>query len=412
MKGKKSRTRETLFARELCPYPECGKNDSAEGEYYFAEWIRHSIKKADYAVFRGPLAMTFFTILQVKYGMGHGLASHFEGERISSLGIRMKRWLVLILQSLVTLALLCWLFRDDALREKFLSVAANCNPWWVAAGIGACGILNLLGVFRWRIFLRALNVHIPFWRCVQLYFIGALFNLFLIGAVGGDAVKAGYLIAEGHSKAASLFSVLLDRISGFGALIVTSLALIIWRYEWLMQSPVVAGLIYFVFLFLAVATGVLTISLVISVKGWQKRLPASLPFRKALIEIADCYAVFLRQWKGSLAAGLLSFIMLIAYFLSFYFSSLSIGENPGLIDFFAIMPAVDIITALPISLGGTGVREQLFQTLLGQLCGISAASALLISLGGFLFNALWCLPGAGFLPFYRGLLKNAKEAAL
>ncbi|MEO6053591.1 MAG: lysylphosphatidylglycerol synthase domain-containing protein, partial [Chthoniobacterales bacterium] len=123
------------------------------------------------------------------------------------------------------------------------------------------------------------------------------------------------------------------------------------------------------------------------------------------------YAVFLREWRGSLLAGFMSLIMLISYFLVFFFCSQSIGAGIGIMDFFAVMPAVDIITALPISLGGLGIREQLFQTLLGQLCGTAAATALLISLGGFLVNAVWSLLGACFLPFYRGFAKDTEEVS-
>ncbi|MEO8205410.1 MAG: flippase-like domain-containing protein [Chthoniobacterales bacterium] len=319
----------------------------------------------------------------------------------------MKRWILLFLQSAVTIGLLCWLFRDGSMRSNFVSMARQCDLRWLAAGFAACGILNILGIFRWRIFLNALDIDLSLWRSTQLYFIGAFFNLVMVGSVGGDAVKAGYLIADGNRKTTSLFSVLLDRISGFGALIVASVLFITLRYEWLMQSPVVARLIYFVFAFLSGAALVLGFSFVISVTKIQHRLPKRIPFRKGLVDIADAYSVFFLAWRGSLLAGFLSFIMLMCYFLTFYFCSQSVRAGIGFMDFFAIMPAVDIITALPISLGGLGVREQLFETLLGQLCGTATATALLISLGGFLLNAVWSLLGACFLPFYH--VKNSEE---
>ncbi|MEO6847313.1 MAG: flippase-like domain-containing protein [Chthoniobacterales bacterium] len=315
----------------------------------------------------------------------------------------MKRWLILLIQTAVTIGLLLWLFRDGLLRENLIYAASHCDFRWVLASVAICGILNFLGICRWRIFLRALNIHVSFLRSTQLYFIGAFFNLVMVGAVGGDAVKAGYLMGEGQPKTASFLSVILDRISGFGALIVASAVLIGLRYEWLMRSPVVAGLMYFVFTFLIGTSFILAFSLIVAVKGWQQRLPANLPFRKLLVEFADAYAVFLREWRGTLLASFLSLIMLCCYFLSFYFGSRAISANIPMVDFFAIMPAVDIISALPISLSGMGVREQLFTTLLGQLAGVAATSALLISIMGFLSNALWGLLGACFFPFYSGL---------
>ena len=79
--------------------------------------------------------------------------------------------------------------------------------------------------------------------CVRLSFVGLFFNNFLVGAVGGDAVKVVWLAAKGHRKTAALLSVLMDRMSGFGALILCSLIFMLWRLDWLMRSAVVAGLI-------------------------------------------------------------------------------------------------------------------------------------------------------------------------
>ena len=71
------------------------------------------------------------------------------------------------------------------------------------------------------------------------------------------------------------------------------------------------------------------------------------------------------------------------------------------VEFFALMPAVDIISALPISLGGFGVREQLFVTLLADLWEVPAAQAVSISLGGALLSMLWGLFGVVVLPGYQ-----------
>ena len=72
--------------------------------------------------------------------------------------------------------------------------------------------------------------------------------------------------------------------------------------------------------------------------------------------------------------------MSAAYFLTFYSSARAFGLKVPLGEFLAFMPAVDIISALPISLGGFGVREQLFATVLDDLR--AAAQAVSISLGG------------------------------
>jgi hypothetical protein len=60
----------------------------------------------------------------------------------------------------------------------------------------------------------------------------------------------------------------------------------------------------------------------------------------------------------------------------------------------AIMPLVNTITSLPISLGGVGVRETLFQELLGNLAHVPAAIAAFSASLGFAVQASWGLCGA------------------
>jgi hypothetical protein len=64
------------------------------------------------------------------------------------------------------------------------------------------------------------------------------------------------------------------------------------------------------------------------------------------------------------------------------------------------MPIVAVITAIPISVSGIGVRESLFVSLLAPF-GASAAVATLISVAGFLINTLGSLAGGLIFLFYR-----------
>jgi hypothetical protein len=65
------------------------------------------------------------------------------------------------------------------------------------------------------------------------------------------------------------------------------------------------------------------------------------------------------------------------------------------------MPIILTISAMPISVGGTGVREGLFAALLVPLCGISQAEAVTLSLTGFMLSAAWGAIGGGIYLLYR-----------
>jgi uncharacterized protein (TIRG00374 family) len=318
----------------------------------------------------------------------------------------MKKWLPLVLQSLVSLALLAWIFSGDNFGKQALEVLASAHFGWLVVGFLIAGIGNLLGVVRWAVFLRVLKISLPAWEVLRLSFVGLFFNNFMVGAVGGDAVKVVWLVAKGHNKHQALLSVLMDRMSGLGALIVCSLTFMLLRFDWLMGSAIVAGLMKFVFGYLAVVVLLLGISFVISARGVTDRLPARLPGRKQIVEFTGAYIQFLSAWRQTLLASLISLVILLAYFATFYCSARAFDVNIPILDFFALMPAVDIISALPVSLGGFGVRDKLFDILLGELCGVPMARAVLVSLGGAVLSLAWGLFGLALLPGYRQAVKS------
>jgi hypothetical protein len=65
------------------------------------------------------------------------------------------------------------------------------------------------------------------------------------------------------------------------------------------------------------------------------------------------------------------------------------------------MPIILTLAAMPVSVGGTGVREWLFVVLLGPLCGVSSAEAKMLSLTGFILMAAWGMIGGLIYLLYR-----------
>lgn len=322
----------------------------------------------------------------------------------------MKKWAPLLFQSLVSVALLAWIFWSEDFRNRIWQVLTSAHLGWLTAGLLVAGAGNLLGVVRWGIFLRVLGIRLAPWDVLRLSFVGLFFNAFLVGVVGGDAVKVVWLAAKGQRKTAALLSVLMDRMSGFGALIICSLVFMSLRLDWLTRSALVAGLIKGVFVYLLLILVLMAVSFLMSAKGLTSRLPRRFPFRAMIIEFTEAYLQFVIAWRQTLLASLLSIGMLLAYFLTFYLSARAFGLEVPIGEFFAFMPAVDIISALPISLGGFGVREQLFATVLGELWGVPAAQAVSVSLGGALLSMLWGLCGLALLPAYHQAARRAVQA--
>ena len=182
----------------------------------------------------------------------------------------------------------------------------------------------------------------------------------------------------------------------------------LWRFDWHMRSSHVAAVINFVFVYLIVVTGLLAFTFFAARTGLSDRIPPQMPGREKIREFSRVYLLFLRAWRETLAAATLSAGILVAHFLTFYCAARAFDVVIPLPDFFAFMPAVDIIAALPVSVGGLGVREQMFVTLLGELCGVAESRAFSISIAGALMALLWGLVGLAFLPSYRTAAARAE----
>jgi uncharacterized membrane protein YbhN (UPF0104 family) len=100
-----------------------------------------------------------------------------------------------------------------------------------------------------------------------------------------------------------------------------------------------------------------------------------------------------RGWKRSLGGLAVSGITLAAYYLTFWAGARAVGceVSPG--TMFAVMPAIDAISTIPVSVSGIGVREKLFAVLLADFAGISSAAAVAAAMVGFLLHVGWALVG-------------------
>jgi len=321
----------------------------------------------------------------------------------------MKKWLLVILQALVSVILLFLLLRRPDLQAQAGSMLHVPQPGWLVAGFAAVGVCNLLGAVRWGLFLRVMDIQISRWEILRLSWIGLFCNNFFVGAVGGDAVKTVWLCSKGYHRLPSLVSVLLDRMSGLSALLVCASALMWARWDLLSQSSTVASVMHFMIIYLLGLMALMILSFITAIPSLTARLPAWVPGRAPYIAFTTEYFKFVVAWRKALLGGLLSVGILLGYLLSFYCSARAFGLEIPLVDFMSFMPAVDVISALPISLGGFGVREQLFVTILGELFSVPAAVAFAVSIVGAALNLLWSFGGIALLPSYGYLLRAKAE---
>jgi uncharacterized membrane protein YbhN (UPF0104 family) len=189
----------------------------------------------------------------------------------------------------------------------------------------------------------------------------------------------------------------MDRVLGLLSVVVLAGIFITIRWDWLTSTRATTQFVWTALAILAVAVVMIGGSFLLSGLGLVHKLPARMPGRDRVAEFALAYNLYARAWKTTLVAFLVSMIGNLGYFATFYCAARSLAlpgmKLPSLMDVFAIMPIINTIVSLPISVGGVGVREGLFQVFLGGLTGISNPVAVVISSTGFVLTAFWGLVG-------------------
>ena len=323
----------------------------------------------------------------------------------------MKKIILTIVQIAVTVALLIWVFHDPAQRAQMAKALRLADYRWVAAGVLAYVIVEIAAALRWDVLLRVQGIRLSALRLSGLFLIGIFYNQFLPGGTGGDIMKSYLLLKETpHHKAGALLAVVFDRLIGLFALVTITVTLVGFRYHWITQTPETKYLVGVLILLLSVSLASLFASFIISGFNLFHLLPHKFPGRDKLIEVAAAYHLYVHHWIATFFAFLISLIAHLATFSTFLCVAYAFHANVKVVDLFTVLPVERTITAVPISLAGIGLREQILQVMLHNLCGVEVAVAKLIGTMSFLVMLFSSMPGGIIYFFYKpsGVAKRVK----
>jgi uncharacterized protein (TIRG00374 family) len=323
----------------------------------------------------------------------------------------LKRHLFTVLQVVVTVGLLVWLFHDEKRREGMWNALGEADWRWMALSVAAAGVCEFFGVLRWQLFLRMLKIHIPFWETTRLFFIGAFFNQFLPGTTGGDVVRVVFLMQDHpEHKAESFLSVAVDRLLAVLVLVIMGLAFAWGRSEWFAQSFAVGHLMKWFTITLVVLGFGLVGSFILTGRHLVLRLPKKFPFRKRIIKLSSLWQLCLENRREALLGTIYTVPMLFAYFAAFCFAARAFTSKVSFWDMTSIMPLATAVSSLPISLNGMGFREALLDNALSDLCGLAPGTGTVISIAGMSVYLLWGLVGGVF--YFDRIRRGHRQKAL
>jgi glycosyltransferase 2 family protein len=323
----------------------------------------------------------------------------------------MKKILVTLIQLAVTITLLIWVFHDPQQRAQMATALRAADYRWVGGAIVAYLIVEIAAAVRWQILLRVQKIRLSLPRLSGLFLIGMFYNQFLPGGTGGDIIKSYLLLKEtAEHKAGALLAVVFDRLIGLVALVAITVTLVSLRFDLLSRTPETRNLLWLLLFVLGISISALIASFVVSGFNLFHLLPRKFPGRDKLIEIAAAYHLYARHWVATFFAFAASLVAHLATFTTFLCVAYAFHAGVKLIDFFAVLPVERTLTALPISFAGVGLREQILQIMLHNLCGVPVAVAKLIGTMSFLVILVCCAPGGIVYFFYKpsGVAKRVR----
>lgn len=274
-----------------------------------------------------------------------------------------------VIKVLVSALILFWLFRSVH-PEKILSSAAKADVGFLTLAVLCQMASNLLAGFRWYLAMSTLDMQEPPSFFIRSFFKGTFFNQMFPGTIGGDGVRMLDLKAAGYGASDAVEGVIIDR--GIGLLCLLALCLFGTFLGSHLLSPAVLRGVRYVCISGIAGFGFLAI---------LSRVPISrkIPWISFFTRLSE------KIWRvcsaGRKAPFIIAFsvIVHILAVFSIYFISLSIAQKPGLLLFLVIFPSVVLLTVMPISFAGWGVREGAMVGLF-MTAGVDKAPILFISI--------------------------------
>lgn len=258
-------------------------------------------------------------------------------------------------------------------------------PGAVMAAIAILLVQLVLSSVRLKELLRQLGRDCGLPALLDINWIGAFFSQTLISFVGGDAMRVWRMVRFRIPVAIATQSVLLDRLAGFGGIVVVLLATIPFLVPLLESLEMKLGL-------LLIAGGVLGFVFAVFV---LRRLPERFT-RHRIVSAINAFAArglyIARSGRGAAYVLGLSVLVQLANVLVLFILARGLSINLGLGTFVIFMPTVLFLSMLPISISGWGVREG---AMVGALAvvGVPAHQSLALSICFGLGLVFISLPG-------------------
>lgn len=246
----------------------------------------------------------------------------------------------------------------NTLKDKLLSVDTTSLFYAFICHL----IAYLLFAIRYTFMLSQLckiNNYLVF---SKWYYFGLFCNNYLPTSFGGDVVRIYFLRKQNYSLNDLIVSSFSDRLIGFASILLMGLVAIVFNpFLFELNAQYIVSII--AFLVLATIGMFFIVRMIMKYESSSDKIVSRVV--KKTQEIIHVFSTYNKKRHRILLALFISFTAQVFIIMCYSFLGYGLNLELGFMTYFAIIPIVFLATAIPITVGGLGIREGALISLLG-----------------------------------------------
>ncbi len=299
----------------------------------------------------------------------------------------MKKNLFFFIKIFFSVSLIAYIFSsvDENLLGLFKKIK---HPEYLFLSVLFPLLINpLITGNRIKFFLSVLGVYESLLTLIKINYKSIFLGVIMPSSIGYDAIRI-YEIEKRHPDkiGAAAAAIIIERLMGF--ILLGSISIVGSLYAFLILKVNVSEIIIGILLFLFV----LSVFVVFISKGYFLNILSK--SKNTFITNVKCYLtnVILTAKKFPIKQNFfttffLIFSLQLGWIISCYFIFLAYDINISFVNHMFLIPVIIILTVIPISISGIGVREGAFIYFYGML-GVDNEMCLIVSILFYLFNMI------------------------
>ena len=252
-----------------------------------------------------------------------------------------------IIKFAVTGILLFLIFQSINSRDAFTALA-TLSPWYLVAALMLQTTSTVVAASRWCLIMSKIGFSHSWFFYLKSYFKGAFFNQGLPTSIGGDGVRILDCSRKDGSAEDSFFGVFIDRIIGLAGMLLLNIGALA------VNRSLLPANVYFPLLFILSS---LTCGLILLFFLRNFRFIVINKYLGFLGRLSERY---FQVYSSVTSIGIQLGLSIVTHLLTmtaFFVLGCGLGLDFSLQVYLVLVPPVILLTILPISLAGWGVRE-------------------------------------------------------